>query len=102
MDEDEDEPPLPAGDIKKLKEKLNNKLESFKKARRADEADANDRDELLEQRRRQRAELREKRRRETKERIRKEKDQKVKKKDKPVTVSEPKVSPQDISIPHAD
>ncbi len=71
-----------------LKEKLHAKIVSLK--RKTDDGDANDKDELLEQRRQQRAELREKRRKETKERIRKEKEQKVKKK-KPLNTPRPEV-----------
>ncbi|KZP06056.1 hypothetical protein FIBSPDRAFT_805242, partial [Athelia psychrophila] len=76
-DNDEDMVPMPeSGGISALREKLHARMASL---RRGGQPEAGDRDELLEERRRQRAAMREKRRKETKEKIKREEEAKGKK-----------------------
>jgi hypothetical protein len=65
-------PMTPPTSITHLREKLHARIASLQRGGAAREA--GDKDELLEERRRQRAALREKRRKETREKIRKEKE----------------------------
>ncbi|KAF9004632.1 surfeit locus protein 6-domain-containing protein [Cyathus striatus] len=77
--------PLPAsGGITELRQKLHKRMEQLRRRGRDIGGEAGDRDELLEERRRQRAAMRERRRKETREKIRREeeiKKSKDKKKD---------------------
>lgn len=71
--------PMPqSGSITALREKLHARMAALRRGGIQD-GEAGDRDELLEERRRQRAAMREKRRKETKEKIRKEEEAKGKK-----------------------
>lgn len=92
MDVDDDPPvPLPtSGGIQDLREKLHAKMASLRRGgaretlRNRDEGDngadeAGSKDELIEERRRQRAIMRERRRKETKEKIRKQEEERRKK-----------------------
>ena len=89
MDVDEEDgvsiTPLPtSGGIQDLREKLHAKMNSFRRGRdRRDgeirEGEAGSKDELLEERRRQRALLRERRRKETKDKIRRQEEERGKK-----------------------
>jgi hypothetical protein len=67
--------PMPSGSISALREKLHTRMAELRKGRKAP-GEAGDRDELLEERRAQRAAMRERRRKETKEKIRREEEQK--------------------------
>lgn len=74
--------PMPkSGGIKELREKLHAKMAALRRGGRyaADGEEAGSRDELLEERRRQRAAMRERRRKETKEKIRAQEEAKGKK-----------------------
>ena len=73
--------PMPeSGSISVLREKLYTRMAALRRGGKiAGDGEAGDRDELLEERRRQRAAMREKRRKETKEKIRKEEEAKGKK-----------------------
>ena len=77
--------PLPtSGGIQDLREKLHAKMTSLRRGRdRGDgeirQAEAGSKDELLEERRRQRGLLRERRRKETKEKIRRQEEERGKK-----------------------
>ncbi|KAI8989106.1 surfeit locus protein 6-domain-containing protein [Trametes punicea] len=92
VDVDVDDPPVPmpeSGGIQALREKLHARMAELrnKGKGRLVEGDGGggepgSRDELLEQRRRQRAAMRERRRKETKEKIRREEERKGKGKDK--------------------
>lgn len=78
-DADMDLKPMPeAGGIEVLREKLHTKIALLRRGRPMNE-EAGDKDDLLEERRRQRAAMRERRRRETKEKIRREEEMKAKK-----------------------
>lgn len=71
--------PMPAsGGISELREKLHAKMAALRRGNRPD-GEAGSRDELLEERRRQRAEMRERRRKETREKIKREQEAKAKK-----------------------
>jgi hypothetical protein len=73
--------PMPQhGGIEVLRAKLHAKMAEARQRRTGAHAEAGDRDELLEQRRQQRAAMRERRRKETKEKIRKEQEAKGKSK----------------------
>ena len=75
--------PLPQSEsIETLRAKLHAKIEAIRIKKRGD-GEGNSKDELLEERRMQRAAMRERRRKETKEKIRKEKESKGKSKEKP-------------------
>ena len=67
-----------SGGIQELRDKLHARMTALRRGNRGstggDGEEAASRDELIEQRRRQRAELREKRRKETKEKIKREKE----------------------------
>jgi len=75
--------PMPeSGSISALREKLHARMAALRRGVKSQgngDGEAGDRDELLEERRRQRAAMREKRRKETKEKIRREEDAKGKK-----------------------
>lgn len=72
--------PMPASSgISELREKLYAKMAALRRGNRTDEGEAGSRDELLEERRRQRAEMRERRRKETREKIKREQEAKAKK-----------------------
>lgn len=72
--------PMPeAGGIEVLREKLHAKIERLRRGGRPMDGEAGDKDDLLEERRQQRAAMRERRRKETKEKIRREEEMKVKK-----------------------
>lgn len=72
--------PMPdAGGIDILREKLQAKISLLRRGGLPMDGEAGDKDDLLEERRRQRAAMREKRRKETKERIRREEEMKSKK-----------------------
>ncbi|KAI9438356.1 surfeit locus protein 6-domain-containing protein [Lactarius indigo] len=82
----EDDPvpivPLPQSEsIETLRAKLHAKIEAIRIKKRGD-GEGNSKDELLEERRLQRAAMRERRRKETKEKIRKERESKGKSKEK--------------------
>ncbi|KZS96923.1 hypothetical protein SISNIDRAFT_288924 [Sistotremastrum niveocremeum HHB9708] len=81
MDVEDSQPvPMPAsGGIQELREKLHAKMATVRRGPKIG-GEADSRDELLEQRRKQRATLRENRRRETKEKIRRQNESKGKKK----------------------
>ena len=68
-----------SGGIAALREKLHARMASLRRGGVQGEGEAGDRDELLEERRRQRAAMREKRRKETKEKIKREEEAKGKK-----------------------
>lgn len=71
--------PMPAsGGIRELREKLHAKMVALRRGYRL-EGEAGSRDELLEERRRQRADMRERRRKETREKIKREQEAKTKK-----------------------
>ncbi|GJE86390.1 RRP14 and SURF6 domain-containing protein [Phanerochaete sordida] len=71
--------PMPAsGGISELRDKLHAKMASLRRGNRWG-GEAGSRDELLEERRRQRAEMRERRRKETREKIKREQEAKAKK-----------------------
>ncbi|KAF8635000.1 hypothetical protein AX15_000613 [Amanita polypyramis BW_CC] len=75
--------PMPeSGGIENLRKKLHARMDELKKRNKTPRGEAGDRDELLEERRRQRAVMRERRRKETKEKIKKEAEIKGKKKQK--------------------
>jgi hypothetical protein len=79
--ESDDFAPLPmssSGGIQSLKAKLQARIVTLKRGPNQLSNEAGDKDELLEERRVQRAEMRERRRRETKERIRKQREEKGK------------------------
>jgi hypothetical protein len=77
---DEEIMPMPQPDgIEVLRAKLHAKMAEARQRRTGAHAEAGDRDELLEQRRQQRAAMRERRRKETKEKIRKEQEVKNRK-----------------------
>ncbi|KAJ8508120.1 hypothetical protein ONZ45_g9593 [Pleurotus djamor] len=84
MDVDtEDIVPLPqSGGISDLRKKLHAKMEQLRNNRRGQTGEPGDRDELLEERRKQRAAMRERRRKETKEKIRRQEEMKNKGKEK--------------------
>ena len=75
--------PMPSsGSISTLRAKLHARIAALRRGgggQESGEGEAGDRDELLEERRRQRAAMREKRRKETKEKIRREEEAKGKK-----------------------
>lgn len=73
--------PMPAsGGIQELREKLHAKMASLRRGGpRYAEGEAGSRDELLEERRQQRAQMRERRRKETKEKIRQQEEARGKK-----------------------
>jgi hypothetical protein len=72
--------PMPeAGGIEVLREKLHAKIALLRRNGRPVNGEAGDRDDLLEERRQQRAAMRERRRKETKEKIRREEEMKAKK-----------------------
>jgi hypothetical protein len=72
--------PMPdAGGIEALREKLQTKIALLRRAGRPMNGEAGDKDDLLEERRRQRAAMRERRRKETKDKIRREEEMKGKK-----------------------
>jgi hypothetical protein len=73
--------PMPqSGSIVALREKLHARMAALRSGGKSGgDGEAGDRDELLEERRRQRAAMREKRRKETKEKIRREEEAKGKK-----------------------
>lgn len=74
--------PLPQSEsIETLRSKLHAKIEAIRIKKHGD-GDGNSKDELLEERRLQRAAMRERRRKETKEKIRKEKESRGKTKEK--------------------
>ncbi|KAH6902022.1 surfeit locus protein 6-domain-containing protein [Coprinopsis sp. MPI-PUGE-AT-0042] len=87
MDEDDAEGskfvPMPSaeGGIAALRQRLHDKVDKLRKNKRGVEPTS--KDDLLEERRQQRAALRERRRKETKDRIRKERDLKTSKSQKP-------------------
>ncbi|KAL0566569.1 hypothetical protein V5O48_015445, partial [Marasmius crinis-equi] len=68
-----------SGGIQDLKDKLHAKIQSLRRGNRPPNGEPGDRDELLEERRRQRAAMRERRRKETKEKKRREEEMKTKK-----------------------
>ncbi|KZT26098.1 SURF6-domain-containing protein, partial [Neolentinus lepideus HHB14362 ss-1] len=69
--------PMPkAGGIETLREKLHVRMTELRKGKRESREQASSKDELIEERRKQRAVMRERRRKETKERIRLEKEKK--------------------------
>jgi hypothetical protein len=71
-----------SGSISALREKLHARMAALRRGGKSqgnEDGEAGDRDELLEERRRQRAAMREKRRKETKEKIRREEEAKGKK-----------------------
>ena len=73
-------PMPPSGSISDLREKLHARMAALRRGGKAGgDGEAGDRDELLEERRQQRAAMREKRRKETKEKIRREEEAKGKK-----------------------
>ena len=75
--------PMPvSGGIESLREKLHSKMAQLRRGARGANLGGGDKDDLLEERRRQRAAMRERRRKETKEKIRREEESKGKKKDK--------------------
>lgn len=81
VDEDKDEPivPMPqSGGIAALREKLHAKMAAARRGRPSynGNTEPGDKDELLEERRMQRAAMRERRRKETKEKIRREEEKK--------------------------
>lgn len=80
-DESADLVPMPSagGGIQELREKLHARMAALRRGGNRSYGEAGSRDELLEERRRQRAEMRERRRKETKEKIRKEAEAKGKK-----------------------
>jgi len=89
--EDDPDPivPLPQSEsIQTLRAKLHAKIEATRIKKRGD-GEGNSKDELLEERRQQRAAMRERRRKETKEKIRKEKERKGKTKEKPKDTAPP-------------
>lgn len=72
--------PMPeSGGIETLRDKLHARMAALRRGGNKNGTEAGDRDELLEERRRQRAAMREKRRKETKEKIRREEEMKGKK-----------------------
>ncbi|EMD36966.1 hypothetical protein CERSUDRAFT_123970 [Gelatoporia subvermispora B] len=72
--------PMPAsGGIQALREKLHARMAALRRGRPVGDGEAGSKDELLEERRRQRAAMRERRRKETKEKIRREEEMKGKK-----------------------
>ncbi|KAF8503233.1 surfeit locus protein 6-domain-containing protein [Hysterangium stoloniferum] len=78
--DDEDIMPLPtSGGIESLREKLHAKMASLRRGGRGHRDEADSKDELLEERRRQRAALRENRRKGTREKIRMQEEEKGKK-----------------------
>jgi len=84
VDGEDDAPivPMPqSGGIEALRDKLHARMAALRRGGRgrADGIEATGRDELLEERRRQRAAMREKRRKETKEKIKREEEMKGKK-----------------------
>ena len=84
MDVD-DAPPVPmpaSGGIQALRERLHARMAELRQKNRGGAGEAGSRDELLEERRLQRAAMRERRRKETKEKIRREEERKGKGKDK--------------------
>ena len=71
--------PLPESTgIEALREKLHTKMALLRSRGRPVDSEAGDKEDLLEERRRQRAAMRERRRKETKEKIRKEEEMKAK------------------------
>jgi hypothetical protein len=81
--------PLPQSEsIETLRAKLHAKIEVMRIKKRGD-GEGNSKDELLEERRLQRAAMRERRRKETKEKIRKEKESRGKTKEKPNDTAPP-------------
>ncbi|KAM5532998.1 hypothetical protein V8D89_013340 [Ganoderma adspersum] len=85
MDMDTDAAPVPmpeSGGIAALREKLHARMTELRNKGRGRGWEANSRDELLEERRRQRAAMRERRRKETKEKIRQQEERKGKGKEK--------------------
>ncbi|EPQ50786.1 SURF6-domain-containing protein [Gloeophyllum trabeum ATCC 11539] len=71
--------PMPeAGGIETLRQKLHSRMEQLRKGKRGEGDQATSKDELIEERRKQRAMMRERRRKETKEKIRLEKEKKEK------------------------
>ncbi|KAF8965797.1 surfeit locus protein 6-domain-containing protein [Flammula alnicola] len=75
--------PMPvSGGIESLREKLHTKMAQLRRGGRASDFGGGDKDDLLEERRRQRAAMRERRRKETREKIRREEEMKGRKKDK--------------------
>lgn len=79
LSEDKLQPLAPGGSISELRNRLHEKIASFRKGRGIDEDELDSKDKLLEIRRQRRAELRENRRKETKEKKRKEALEKTKK-----------------------
>lgn len=74
--------PMPSEGIESLREKLHARMAALRRrgaSTNANRGEPHDRDELLEERRRQRAAMRERRRKETKEKIRREEEMKGKK-----------------------
>ena len=81
--------PLPQSEsIETLRAKLHAKIDAMRTKKRGG-GEGNSKDELLEERRLQRAAMRERRRKETKEKIRKEKESKRKSKEKPKDTAPP-------------
>lgn len=79
-DTDMDLKPMPdTSGIEVLREKLHAKIALLRRGGRPMDGEAGDKDDLLEERRRQRAAMRERRRKETKEKIRREHEMKPKK-----------------------
>jgi len=82
-DSDVEMQPMPISEgIESLREKLHTKMAQLRRGGRGANFGGSDKDDLLEERRRQRAAMRERRRKETKEKIRREEESKGKKKDK--------------------
>lgn len=82
-DNDVEMQPMPISEgIESLREKLHTKMAQLRRGGRGGNFGGSDKDDLLEERRRQRAAMRERRRKETKEKIRREEESKGKKKDK--------------------
>ena len=81
-DDDDDAelvPMHPSGGIESLRERLHARMAALRRGGGANKTEPQDRDELLEERRRQRAAMRERRRKETKEKIRRAEEMKGKK-----------------------
>jgi len=103
---DMDLKPMPdAGGIDVLREKLQAKIALLRRGGRPMDGEAGDKDDLLEERRRQRGAMRERRRKETKEKIRREEEMKAKKtkgkeKGHRDTGKVAKVSPSELYSPY--
>ncbi|KDR66430.1 hypothetical protein GALMADRAFT_232490 [Galerina marginata CBS 339.88] len=89
--------PMPTAEgIESLREKLHNKMAQL---RRGGRGEASDKDDLLEERRRQRAAMRERRRKETREKIRREEEMRGKKKDKADTRDKGNTTKTQLLVP---